>query len=102
MKQLSQFRNQSTLIITLIFCTGVILPLHGNTIQKTIISGVVTNFEDPYDLPSIELFNYMPLISEWNTHSQFIEKDGVFRFEIEQMHPTGIMIKFKEMFSVPG
>ncbi len=100
MMQRSKLRIHFPILITLFLCAGVILPMHGNPMQKTIISGVITNFEDPYDLPAIELYNYMPFISEWNTYSQFIEKDGVFRFEFEQMHSRGIMIKFKEMFSV--
>jgi len=80
--------------------SGISQPAHGNPIQKTLICGVVTNFEDPYELPPLELIKYMPFISEWNIYSCFIEKDGVFRFEFEQLYPAGIMIKFKEMFSV--
>ena len=72
----------------------------GRPMQKTIITGVVTNFEDCYDLPAIELINYMPFISEWNTYSCFIKEDGAFRFEFEQMYPIGIMITFKERFTV--
>lgn len=68
--------------------------------QKTIIKGVITNFEDPYDLPAVELFSYMPFNGEWNTYSCFIESDGAFRFEFEQLYPVEIMVKFREMFTV--
>lgn len=100
MARFDVLKIQLAVLLTFILCIGIYSCEQGDPVQKTIIKGIVTNFEDPYDLPSMELFNYMPLISEWNTHSRFIEKDGVFRFEIEQMHPTGIMIKFKEMFSI--
>ncbi len=100
MQQLAFLKIQSATLLVFILCVGVFQPIDGNPIQKTIINGWVTNFDDPFDLPAIELINYMPFIREWNTYSCFIEQDGVFRFEFEQLYPKEIMIKFREMFSV--
>lgn len=100
MKQRNHLRILSTVLLTLILCLGIYSCEYSDPMQKTIIKGVVTNFEDPNDLPAVELINFFPFINERNISSQFIDKDGVFRFEIEQMYPTEIMIKFKEMFAV--
>ena len=89
-----------TILLAFILCSGAIRSANANPIQKTIISGLVTNFENHNDLPALELINYMPFINEWNTYSCFIEQDGVFRFEIELLYPKEIMIKFKGMFTI--
>jgi len=100
MKQRNQTSIQIALLLAFILSSGIYACHHSDPMQKTIISGVVTNFQDPYDLPALELINYMPFISEWNIHTCFIESDGYFRFEFEQLYPQGIMIKFKEILSV--
>ncbi len=87
-------------ILASVFYIGVSHTTYANPMQKTIIAGVITNFENPHDLPALELINYMPFISEWNTYSEFIEQDGTFHIVFEQLYPKGIMVRFKEMFSV--
>jgi len=93
-------KTQSAVLLTYILCLGIYSCEQGDPMQKTIIKGVVTDFDDPYDLPAVELITFMPFNDEWYTFSCFIESDGAFRFEFEQLYPEGIMIKFKEMFLV--
>lgn len=100
MKHKNLLTIQYAILLAFILCLGAIQSANANPMQKTIISGMITNFEDHYDLPALELINSMPFILERNTYSYFIEHDGVFRFEIEQLYPKEIMIKFKGMFTV--
>lgn len=100
MARLNILKTQSAVLLIFILCLGIYSCEHSDTMQKTVIKGVVTNFEDPYALPAVELINFMPFISEWNIYSCFIESDSVFRFEFEQLYPKEIMIKFKENFTV--
>jgi thiol-disulfide isomerase/thioredoxin len=90
----------SVLLLACIFFTGCAQAPGADPKQKTIICGVVTNFEDPSELPALELFNFMPFNGEWDVQSRFIEQDGAFQFEFEQMYPQEIMIKFKDLVSV--
>lgn len=89
-----------SIVLAFIFLTVIPLSVYGSPMQKTIICGVVTNFDDPLDLPTVELFNYMPFIREWNKYNCFIEEDGAFYFEIDQFYPTEIMLRFKTGFSI--
>jgi len=100
MTRLNVLKTQSAIVLAFILCFGIYSCEQSNPLQKTIINGVVTNFEDPNDLPAVELINLMPFILDFNTYRCFIEQDGAFRFEFEQLYPTGIMIKFEEMFTV--
>ena len=100
MVHLDFLKTQPVVLLIFIYCLGICSCNHGNPMQKTIIIGEVTNFEEPYDLPVIELFNSMPFIFKSNTLSCFIEQDGAFRFEIDQLYPYEIWFRFKEMFTV--
>ena len=100
MVRLNIFKTQSAVLLIFILCLGIYSCEHSDPMQKTIINGVVTNFEDPNDLPAVELINIKPFILGFNTYRCFIESDSAFRFEFEQLYPQGIMIKFKERFTV--
>jgi len=89
-----------SVILVCILIIGISSCNQTDAVNKTIIEGIVTEFDDSYDLPVIELYEYMPFNGEWETHSCFIGSDGAFRFEFEQLYPLGILIKFKELFSV--
>lgn len=90
----------SSVLLACILFIGISSCKQADALNPTIIEGIVTEFDDPYDLPAMELFEFMPFNVEWEVNSCFIESDGAFRFEFEQLYPQGILIKFKEMFSV--
>lgn len=99
------YRFHILVAMTLIPLTGFAQSACENLVRETRIHGVVSNFEDPYELPVMELHNFLPLISEWNTYSCFIEDDDTFSFEFELLYPTNISIIFKEgitMYVRPG
>ena len=93
-------KTQFSVLLTCILCLGILSCEQDDPLQKTIIKGIITEFNNPYDLPAVELIDFMPFNGEWEISSCFIESDGAFRFEFEQLYPQGIYIKFKEMFSV--
>ncbi len=100
MKQLYLRKIRSVILLASFFFTGCAQAPGANPIQKTIIRGGITNFEDPSELPALELFNFMPFISEWDLQSRYIKQDGAFQFEFVHLYPMDIMITFRELFSV--
>ena len=100
MARQSLLRTQFAVLLTCILCFGINSCKQNDPMQKTIIKGIIAEFDDPYDLPAVELFEFMPLNGEWEKHSCFIESDGTFRFEFKQLYPQDIMIIFKEMLSI--
>ena len=93
-------KTQFAVALTCILLLGINSCKQNDPMQKTIIEGIITEFDDPYDIPAIDLFEFMPLSGEYKKQSFFIESDGTFRFEFEQLYPLDIYILFKEMFSI--
>lgn len=88
------------ILLSLVLFVGTNEPVSASPLKKTIIAGRVTHFTNPYDLPVMKLIQYMPFIGEWNTYSCYIEQDGRFRFDIEQLYPDEILIEFNALLSI--
>jgi thiol-disulfide isomerase/thioredoxin len=87
-------------LIMLVLSPFIFTSLLANPPQKTIIRGMVINFDESAKLPILELLDFKPFMMEWNNDNQHINDDGMFCFEIEQLYPKEIFFNFKKRFSI--
>ena len=86
-----KFYQFSVFLILSFYC---IPQLHATINNRSIVCGEITNFDDPYDLPPLEMISYHPFIIEGQKSPQYIERDGKFKFVVNNHFACEVYFAF--------